>query len=290
MKKNRETMKGCRALVRGWSVLLTTGGLVWANPPLTLDFQRGVDGVVLEWEGDESVRLESSASLESGYAEVEGATSPWRVTLVEEAPGPRFYRVKQGDRVSDRVGVVQWVLEGPAHDLQVVHSPFQTDSRRTEDVLGEPGDDGHLSVWAWRTGSGLEPVNEYLWGSWWEPDRELSVGQGFIAEVIGGPMVLMLVGRVPGEGEVEVPEGHSLVGSPLPRAGRLVSDLGFPVADGDTVYTWDRESRRWRVHHYSTRYGWPTGEPRLAVGEALVSRKREGAVWRMTLQGGEGRP
>ena len=79
-----------------------------------------------------------------------------------------------------------------------------------------------------------------------------------------------------------IPSGFSLRGSLVPRAGNLVDDLSFPIAEGDVVHLFDRERQKYVLHPY-TSGKWVAGQPLIGLGEAFWVAKTESRNWIQTL-------
>ncbi len=107
-------------------------------------------------------------------------------------------------------------------------------------------------------------------GVWTKPDEELLPGEGaiifnptnnfktlnFSGEIVQGDLVNPL------------PAGLSIRSSLVPQPGRLHSDLGLAMTEGDVIHLFDRDQQKYAVHPYSAKE-WETNEPAIAVGEAF---------------------
>ncbi len=74
----------------------------------------------------------------------------------------------------------------------------------------------------------------------------ISPGQAFFIQVAGNAAVtLTLVGEVPtGANAVSVVNGLGFYGDPAPVSQNIATN-GFPVADNDSLYTWNTAGQRW---------------------------------------------
>jgi hypothetical protein len=79
----------------------------------------------------------------------------------------------------------------------------------------------------------------------------------------------------------ELPVGWSMKSSMIPQGGALVTALGFPVADGDGVFTYNTSKTPpgYDISNYLDGLGWDNGEPVLAVGQAFFLNKATAATW-----------
>jgi hypothetical protein len=88
-------------------------------------------------------------------------------------------------------------------------------------------------------GSGFT-ASSFIPGVGWLPDQTVPPGVGFYVEA-PSDTTLTFIGEVP-QGEdsnMTLPMGISLVASPVPQAGDLTADLGFPGDSGMTINTYD---------------------------------------------------
>ena len=110
-------------------------------------------------------------------------------------------------------------------------------------------------------------------------DVTVEPGEGMFVRV-GSPVTITFVGEVPqGDLSVEVPAGFSIRSSIVPQAG-TVEELGFPAAEGDTIYQY--ESEREVPGYYTSQYNFGTWNPALKpleVGEAVFVRTGASKNW-----------
>ena len=117
-------------------------------------------------------------------------------------------------------------------------------------------------------------------GKWSAPQERLTRGEGAI---FFNPTSDYKMGSFAGEvcqGNLSapVPPGFSLRASLVPKAGNLVEDLGFPIAEGDVIHLFDRERQKYILHPFQDGK-WTAGPPIVAVGEAFWVAKNEGHNW-----------
>jgi hypothetical protein len=124
-------------------------------------------------------------------------------------------------------------------------------------------------------------INTWEFTVWTDPDQTLVPGQGFfVALPAGGSASLIFVGEV-AQGAASngsLPAGFALVGSKVPQAGKLATDLKFPAGEEDIVYKWDVATQNWVIYTFQFEV-WDPREPEMAVGEGFWSRKVAGAAW-----------
>ena len=117
-------------------------------------------------------------------------------------------------------------------------------------------------------------------GEWTNASEKLVPGEGaiffnpttniitlnFVGEVIGGHLLN------------PIPTGLSIRSSLVPQPGRLNSDLGFPVAEGDVVHIFDRAQQKYTLYPYSAK-GWERNPPVVGVGESFWIARTQPGEW-----------
>jgi len=118
------------------------------------------------------------------------------------------------------------------------------------------------------------------WDDEWLPagTTVIAPGTGYFLRVTAAATVTY-VGEVP-QGALTIPlvAGFNLVGSKVPQAGKLTTDLGYTPADGDLAYTFAVTG--YTVYQYDGE--WLPTEPTLKVGEGLWIRKAAAGSWTRT--------
>jgi hypothetical protein len=130
---------------------------------------------------------------------------------------------------------------------------------------------------------GTYDINTKDFGEWGNPNAPLEPGQGaFILNAGNDAFTVTFVGEVmQGKGasalKNPLPKGFSIRSSMVPQSGQLDKDLGFPAADGDTIYFWKNASTSYGIHTFD--FGaWDT-PPVPAVGEAFYVNKVAAVDW-----------
>jgi hypothetical protein len=131
--------------------------------------------------------------------------------------------------------------------------------------------------------AGWIPNNYSTLFGWDAPNMSANPGEGFFVQVpAGADVTLTFVGEVmQGDLKMDLPSGFAVVASMVPQAGKVATDLKFPVAEGDTIYTY-AEPAGYTPVGYSELFGWSPAEPVVAVGEAFWSQKIGAATWSRT--------
>lgn len=166
----------------------------------------------------------------------------------------------------------------PAGKLNLVANQLNAGGNKISEVLAPAGD-----VTVYTYAAGAFTLNAYSLGEWANPNQVVGPGTAFFIKNEGTTdMTLTFVGEVP-QGNLSTPlaAGLNLTGSQVPQAGRLVADLGYPVADDDTVYKWDIAGQTYVLNAYSLGE-WGSGEPTIGVGEGFWVQKAAAATWNRT--------
>ena len=134
-------------------------------------------------------------------------------------------------------------------------------------------------------------MNTLSSAGWSNPTQVLRPGEGFfiaLPQATPNPYPLTFSGETPSN-TLALPSSNQLVmlSSPLPRAGRLVTDLGFPVGPHDLLYRFDRVSQNFVAYSYISGVTWSPEEPRLEVGESFMLQRASAAPtsWTQTALG-----
>jgi hypothetical protein len=176
------------------------------------------------------------------------------------------------------VNTVGYVNVTLSEGYNLIANPLETTSNTIADLL--PGVDG-LAVFKFEDGTGYVSANYVeLLGGWDNPGITLDPGEGaFVLHPGGADVTVTFVGQV-AEGSLSnpLPAGLSMKSSQVPQAGSL-SALGYPVADGDTVYTYDPASGYTVSNYVELLGGWDNGEPSLEVGDAMFVSKAAATSW-----------
>ena len=134
------------------------------------------------------------------------------------------------------------------------------------------------------TGRYLNTVSYTSLFGWSDTAMTLTPGQGAFVWVEGTAAVtITFVGDVK-QGTLTTPlsAGFNMVSSQVPQAGKLVADLGYVAADGDTVYQHTRGGGYAEANGFTGLFGWSGGEPTVAVGEAFWIQKEAAGSWDRT--------
>lgn len=123
-------------------------------------------------------------------------------------------------------------------------------------------------------------INNFDFGEWVDPAMTLVPGEGFWLELpaAAAPVTITFVGEVK-QGTLSTPliAGFNLLGSQVPQAGLLKTDLGFPAEDEDFIYTY-KNPAGYTIYNFD--FGeWTPGEPTIGVGEGFWAEKKVPGSW-----------
>ena len=197
----------------------------------------------------------------------------------------RFYRLTDSDGkvVSQNAPGYADVYLAPGVSMLTV--PFLRGDNSIADLI--PFAPEGSVVYHYDAATGAYTVNMYFWGEWDEPETVIMPGTAvFFRNDSGSNLLLSLRGNVP-QGELTTPLGArwELVGSPIPQAGRADTDLGLPVADGDTLLRMPPGETRYQMHRFVGDQWLESAEnelhgvPELGVGEGFWLLKAKPANW-----------
>ena len=174
------------------------------------------------------------------------------------------------------VNAVGYVNAPMAKGWNLIANPLQNQQDNTvKGLFGDLLPFGSV-VYKW-TGSTYDSAM-YV-GMWLPEDMTLLPGEGafvFVPMDAAEAPTVTFVGEVPQgtASNMQVAKDFALLGSKVPQAGKLSTDLKFPADFGDIVYTWTGAT-----YDSYTYFGmWMPDEPTIAVGQGFWSYKPAAAV------------
>lgn len=127
----------------------------------------------------------------------------------------------------------------PANGFAILANPLNQPTNTLAAIM--PDIPAGTQIYLW-TGNGFgAPIRKSATG-WLPPTAANTIvnpGQGFFVQNPSAtPITITFVGEVPqGDLSVQYPVGFSLLGSQVPQAGKVETDLKLPAKAGDQVYT-----------------------------------------------------
>lgn len=127
-------------------------------------------------------------------------------------------------------------------------------------------------------GAGGFSANIKDFGEFGAPDASFAPGGGAFV-LAQAPFTVTFVGEVPqGALSNPLPKGLSIRSSIVPQEGALDTVLGFPAADGDSIFQWDNVGAKYKQSDYD--FGaWGGAAPTVKVAEAFFVRKAAAGTW-----------
>lgn len=175
------------------------------------------------------------------------------------------------------VNAVGYVNKELAPGFNLISNPLSNGNNTLAEVIPSPPD-GSV-VYLFQNGQWVSSTFDSIIGGW-ATSLNLPVGVGFFFNNKGSEAVTVtFVGEVLQGDDTNktVPEGLSIQGSLVPQAGALTTDLQFPGADGDVVYSWINGA--WVTASFASVVGGWSPEPNLTVGGAVFVDKSAETQW-----------
>jgi hypothetical protein len=174
-------------------------------------------------------------------------------------------------------------LNVPAGKYLLMNNPLDNGTNTLDSLINASNAPVNTTkVWQWN-GSGYNLLT--LRASGWSPTGSgtnvLSPGTGFFVQNSGASdLTVTLVGNVlTGTNNLPYGAGYSLIGSKVPKAGLVESDLGLPVVNNDKVWQWNMANQSYDVFTRRAT-GWGGGlEPSIKVGEGFFIQAVGGSNW-----------
>ena len=190
-----------------------------------------------------------------------------------------FYRARSGDFTSNYVGYLKIDIP-PGYSM--IANPLVSEKATVAELLpGMP--EGtiltRLNQVTFQLGE-----NKVQQRGWSMPGEKLVPGDGALIYNPGQvTLTTTFVGEVSTQlVRVPIHQGTTLRSSMLPLAGRLDTELGFPISAGDVVSLYSNHNEKYLDYHFGTE-GWKGGAPHLRLGEAFWIAKNVASSWSQKL-------
>jgi hypothetical protein len=190
-----------------------------------------------------------------------------------------FYRAVMGGTQSNYVGFVSFEIP-PGYSM--VTNPLHAASNQISDLFPLPPNGSTISKFSLITFSLTK--NTFTNGKWTYPADTLLPGEGALfLNPSNNPVFARFVGEVPQKVQtVPLQPGTTIRSSPLPLAGRLDTDLAFPIEAGDVISLYSNQDGKYHELKF-TDNGWLGEPPNLRLGEAFWIAKNTPALWSLQL-------
>lgn len=190
-----------------------------------------------------------------------------------------FYRVRSGEFVSNYVGFLK--IEIPP-GYSMISNPLHCASNAVADLL--PGMPDQTILTRLNQVTFQLSENQFRQKKWSMPADKLVPGDGaLIYNPAQTSLTATFVGEVATQAiRVPIHQGTTLRSSMLPLAGRLDTDLGFPISSGDVVSVYSNHNERYLDYTYKEG-GWSGEAPHIRLGEAFWIAKNVAGSWSQKL-------
>ncbi len=184
--------------------------------------------------------------------------------------------------------VVGYVNQDLVKGWNLVCNPLENQENNT--VVGLYGNNlpPGTTIYKW-VNDGTVPVTGYVstifvMDDFWMPDDfTLVPGEGAFllipSDAPADKYTITYVGEVQqkADSNMKVQAGFTMISSKVPQAGLITTDLGFPAADADTVYTYAGGYQN--SIYLGAAEAWLPEEPTIQVGQGFWSLKGAAADW-----------
>ncbi len=188
----------------------------------------------------------------------------------------RFYRAMCGELVSKNI--VGYVSIALPPGFSMISNPLHAPSNTVGSLFSNLPDGATLCKFD--TSLFRLTNNSLQDGKWSNPNEKLVPGEGGIFfNPTTDFKTINFVGDV-SQGRLlnPIPSGMSIRSSLVPQPGRLNSDLGFPIAEGDVVHVFDRDQQKYVLYPFSA-VEWERNPPVIGVGESFWISKTQPGNW-----------
>lgn len=191
------------------------------------------------------------------------------------------------------VNAVGYVNVTLSEGYNLIANPLQATSMTIGDLINPSVVVNNMAAFKFNNTSQQYQIANYdmdIFGGWDDPAAfTLAPGEGmfvlvpagagqrvntFVGEVMQGTLSNALTGGI---------GKFNMVSSMVPQTGGLVTDLGYPVSNGDTIFLYDPDTGYANgTFNYDLDIfgGWDTGvEPTVAVGQAFFALTGANKTW-----------
>ncbi|MDB6122967.1 MAG: hypothetical protein JWQ71_1960 [Pedosphaera sp.] len=188
----------------------------------------------------------------------------------------RFYRILAG--IVQSANVMGYASTTLPPGFSMIANPFDAPSNFISDLLKDMPDGTKINKFDTRFFQMTE--NVFRGGKWSNPSEKLVPGEGAILHnPTSDYKTLSFVGDVM-QGNLSIPiaGGFSIRSSLVPQAGRLHTDLAFPIAEGDVIHLFDRDRQKYVLYPYDAA-AWASNPPIVSVSESFWVAKTSPGNW-----------
>jgi hypothetical protein len=173
------------------------------------------------------------------------------------------------------VNAVGYVNKSIPSGFSIVANPLNNGDNKVSTVFG--ANPGPLTVY--RFGDAGFSISSYDTDfEEWSSDDVINPGEGFFVNNGGDASTVTFVGEVPqGALSNSLPAGFSIRSSQVPQAGKLQTDLGFPVDEAVTVYQFGANG--YSISSFDADFEEWDSEPTVGVAEGFWVLRQSATNW-----------
>jgi len=182
----------------------------------------------------------------------------------------RFYRINDGGVFSSNA--VGYYRLGLPTGFSMIANQLTTFSDTVTNLFKSPPE--NAMIFKFKPATQSYTIVSYTEGEWQggHPELTLAPGEGaFLATPT--PFNQRFLGEIPMGRSITIPQGWSILSNPLPESGPLnlapPNGLGFPIAEGDTIFRWNGVGYTIQSFSEGAWTGASTQPPVVRVGESF---------------------
>ncbi|HMJ64716.1 MAG TPA: hypothetical protein VK615_05140 [Candidatus Binatia bacterium] len=196
----------------------------------------------------------------------------------------RFYRIHDGAVFSSNA--VGYYRLGMPSGFSMIANQLTTFSDTVTNLFKSPPE--NTTLFKFKPATQGFTIVFYTEGDWQGGHPELTLGPGegaFLATQTAFSQ--RFLGEVPMSRSVAIPQGWNLLSNPLPESGPLnlapPTGLGFPIAEGDTIFRWNGVGYSIQTFSEGAWTGDSTQPPVVRIGECFFFlRAGPATTWNRT--------
>ncbi len=249
--------------------------------PSTVQRPSGQFKVTVTGPASAAVTLDTSSDLSTwsnGYASFTlSGSGSFAYTDTAATNSVRFYRASISSSSQHSCNVVGYAdLAVAGGMITMIANPFNAVDNRITALVPAPPDP--TTFYKYNPATGLYVQLTYEDGVWGgDLNMTLAPGEGVHIDNAGATWTATFAGEVAqGYGVNSVDNGLTVRSSIVPQAGRVHTDLGLPVINGDTV---TRVVNGSNVTYTYSNGTWSPSEPSVGIGESFWNNKNLGLWW-----------
>lgn len=164
--------------------------------------------------------------------------------------------------------------------FSLIANPYSRGDNTLSEVLPDLPEGSILYQWSPSNARFRSSV--YLLGKRWVPNFTFAPGAGAFLQS-PTPATVTWVGQpLPSPQQRPITAGFNLLGSPLPKTGRLDTDLQFPATVNDRLFRWDANLAAYSSYTFRAGIGWVPAGHSLRLAEGFFVNAVTARTWVQT--------